>query len=129
MMWVVGGIEGRGEGRVIGRRVKLFSVDGREEDTDEDDQFFFGVRVVVIGDVERSPKKFERLSTLTAEDPHAKKTSRNNMLLQRYSQIISSRIRLETRYESQTSVSTAATCQISPKWSPTNCADDILYCL
>ena len=59
-MWVVGGMEGRGEGRVIGRRVKLFSVDGREEDTDEEDRFFFGVRVVVIEDVEeRSPKKFE----------------------------------------------------------------------
>ena len=40
--------------------MKLFSVDGKEEDTDEEDRFFFGVRVVVIGDVEeRSPKKFE----------------------------------------------------------------------
>lgn len=57
-MWVVEGTEARGEGRVIGRTVKWFSVDGREEDANEEDWFLFCVRVVVIGDEdERSAKK------------------------------------------------------------------------
>ena len=67
-MWVAGGTEGRGEGRVIGRRVKWFSVDGREEDTDEEDRLFFCMRVVVIGDVEEgSPKNLKLLFTMISE--------------------------------------------------------------